>query len=128
MGQKRIKCFFQRGSYHSLEAAVQRRSEEKVFWKYATILQENTHAEVRFQKSCFATVDLLHIFSTLFLRISPNGCFWQLFSKPSIILIITLVLFCYPSEILMTFTDFKNFTFSYLCFLEICLRFLGNLL
>ena len=31
------------------EAATQGRSLEKVFWKYAAILQENTHAEVRFQ-------------------------------------------------------------------------------
>ena len=30
------------------EAATQRCSEEKVFWKYAGNLQENTHAEVRF--------------------------------------------------------------------------------
>ena len=28
----------------------------KVFWKYAANLQENTHAEVRFQKSCKATL------------------------------------------------------------------------
>ena len=31
------------------QAAVQRCSQEKVFWKYAANLQENTHAEVRFQ-------------------------------------------------------------------------------
>ena len=31
------------------EAAVQRCSEEKMFWKYAAILQENTHVEVWFQ-------------------------------------------------------------------------------
>ena len=31
------------------EAATQRCSFEKVFWKYASNLQENTHAEVRFQ-------------------------------------------------------------------------------
>ena len=31
------------------KAAVQRCSEEKVFWKYAANLQENTHAEVSFQ-------------------------------------------------------------------------------
>ena len=31
------------------EAAVQRCSWEKVLWKYAANLQENTHAEVRFQ-------------------------------------------------------------------------------
>ena len=28
------------------EAAIQRWSQEKVFWKYAANLQENTHAEV----------------------------------------------------------------------------------
>ena len=31
------------------EAAVQRCSLEKVFWKYAANLQKNTHAEMRFQ-------------------------------------------------------------------------------
>ena len=31
------------------EAATQRCSLEKLFWKYAADLQENTHAEVRFQ-------------------------------------------------------------------------------
>ena len=31
------------------EAALQRCSEEKVFWKYAANLQENTHAEMWFQ-------------------------------------------------------------------------------
>ena len=31
------------------EAATQRCSLEKVFWKYAANLQENTHAEVQFQ-------------------------------------------------------------------------------
>ena len=31
------------------EAVTQRRSYEKVFWKHAANLQENTRAEVRFQ-------------------------------------------------------------------------------
>ena len=31
------------------EAAFQGCSKEKVFWKYAANLQENTHPEVRFQ-------------------------------------------------------------------------------
>ena len=31
------------------EAATQRCSEEKVFWKYSANLQKNTHAEVWFQ-------------------------------------------------------------------------------
>ena len=31
------------------EAALQRCSYKEVFWKYAVNLQENTHAEVRFQ-------------------------------------------------------------------------------
>ena len=34
---------------HSSEAAIQRCSYEKVFWKYAANLQENTHDEVWFQ-------------------------------------------------------------------------------
>ena len=34
---------------HSAEATLQRSYWEKVFWKYAANLQENTHAEVRFQ-------------------------------------------------------------------------------
>ena len=38
-----------------LEAAHQTFSREKVFWKYAANLQ-NTHAEVFFQKSCFASL------------------------------------------------------------------------
>ena len=33
-----------------LKAAIQRCSYEKVLWKDATNLQENTHAEVRFQE------------------------------------------------------------------------------
>ena len=31
------------------EAGIQRCSYEKVFWKYAVYLQENTHAKVWFQ-------------------------------------------------------------------------------
>ena len=31
-------------------------SEKKVFWKYAANLQENTHAEMRFQQSCKVTL------------------------------------------------------------------------
>ena len=34
---------------HISEAALQRCSYEKVFWKYVVDLPENTHAEVRFQ-------------------------------------------------------------------------------
>ena len=33
----------------SAEAATQRCSKEKVFWKHAANLQENTHTEVQFQ-------------------------------------------------------------------------------
>ena len=34
---------------HSLEAGLHRAFWEKVVWKYAANLQENTHAKVRFQ-------------------------------------------------------------------------------
>ena len=75
-------------SYKGPEAATQRCIYEKVFWKYATNLQENTHAEVRFNKlqsnfieitfrdGCFPA-NLLHIFKTLFLRKPLGGCFWR---------------------------------------------------
>ena len=36
------------------EAALQRFSQEKVFWKYAANLQENTYTEVWFRESCKA--------------------------------------------------------------------------
>ena len=42
------------------EAAIQRSSLEKVFWKYAANLQENTLAEVWFQESCKATLMKSH--------------------------------------------------------------------
>ena len=41
-----MRCY---SRFSQSEAAVQRYSEKKVFWKYAANLQENTHAEVRFQ-------------------------------------------------------------------------------
>ena len=34
---------------HFIEAATQRCSKKKVFWKYAANLQESTHADVWFQ-------------------------------------------------------------------------------
>ena len=43
------------------EAALQRRSLEKVFWKFAANLQKNIHAEVWFQYSCFAILLKSHI-------------------------------------------------------------------
>ena len=38
-----------KSNYSDAEAATQRYSWEKMFWKYAANLQENTHAKVRFQ-------------------------------------------------------------------------------
>ena len=42
------------------EAALHRCSYKKVFGKYAANLQENTHAEDRFQQSCLANLLKLH--------------------------------------------------------------------
>ena len=63
------------------EAATQRCSQEKVFWKYAANLLENTHAEVRFhfieislRHGC-SPVNLLHIFRTTFTK---NTSWWLL--------------------------------------------------
>ena len=65
------------------EAARQRCSLEKVFWKNAANLQENTHAEVQSNfieitlwNGCFP-VNLLHIFRAPFLRTPFDDCFWN---------------------------------------------------
>ena len=65
------------------QAAIQRCSVEKVFWKHAASLQENTHAEVRFQSNFIeialrhgcTPVNFLHIFKALF---SKNTSGWLL--------------------------------------------------
>ena len=41
--------FYWSTTAESTEAALERYSWEKVFWKYGVNLQENTHAKVRFQ-------------------------------------------------------------------------------
>ena len=66
-----------------LEAALQRCSQEKVFWKYVTNLQKNTHVEVRSQEfsnfieislchGC-SPVNLLHVFGTPFPENTSGG-------------------------------------------------------
>ena len=44
----------------STEAVIQRCSYEKLFWKYAANLQENTHAELRFQQSRYGILLISH--------------------------------------------------------------------
>ena len=69
------------------EAALHGCYYKKVFWKYASNLQENTYAEVCFNKVALisrfqitlrhgSSVNFLHIFPEhLFLRIPLEGCF-----------------------------------------------------
>ena len=56
--------------YKCLEAAVQGCSSEKVYWKYAADLQENTHAKCNFIEISLrhwrSPVNLLHFFRTPF--------------------------------------------------------------
>ena len=40
----------------NIEAAIQRCSYKKVFWKYTANLQENAHTELQFQYGCFTTL------------------------------------------------------------------------
>ena len=73
------------------EAVLQRCSWEKVFWKYAANLQENTHAEVRFGLSCkqlywnrtsarvCSPVNLPHIFRTTFLKNTSGWLLLKIF-------------------------------------------------
>ena len=76
-----------------VEAAIKRCSCKNVFWKFAADLQENTHAEVRFQQRGKATLlrsqfgmgvvpKICYIFSEhLFLRTTLDGCFWRVYLK-----------------------------------------------
>ena len=68
-----------------IEAAVQRCSQEKVFWKYAANLQENAHTEVQsnfieitLRHRC-SVVNLQHIFRTPFPK---NTSGWLLLHDP----------------------------------------------
>ena len=56
-------------------AALRRGSSEKVLWKYAANLQQNTHTEVWFHTSAWTPMflNLLHIFKTLFYRNTSGG-------------------------------------------------------
>ena len=47
------------------EATIQSYSYEKVIWKYAANLQENTHAEVRFQVKHMTEIKPILICSVL---------------------------------------------------------------
>ena len=44
-------------------------SKKKVFWKYATNLQENTHAEVWFQWSCKAIMQCYDIMMNVMMSV-----------------------------------------------------------
>ena len=65
----------------SAEAAVQRFSEEKVFWKYAANAQENTHGEV-WEHTCrnrtlacvFPCTYASYFQNTFSLTVSVSGC------------------------------------------------------
>ena len=56
-------------------AALRRGSSEKVLWKYAANLQQNTHTEVWFHTSAWTPMflNLLHIFKTFFYRNTSGG-------------------------------------------------------
>ena len=63
-----------------IEGTLHRCSYKKVFWKYVANLQENTHVEVRLQKSYKAwhgcsTVNLVHIFRIPFPKNTYGGLF-----------------------------------------------------
>ena len=73
-----------------IEAAVQRFSQEKVFWKYAANLQENTDdlcwsvinnfIEITLRHAC-SPVNLLHIFRTPFLKKTSGRLLLSLLSS-----------------------------------------------
>ena len=59
------------------EAALQRFSYERVFWKYAANLQKNSHAEVWLRHGC-PLVNLLHIFRIPFHKNTYEGLLLQM--------------------------------------------------
>ena len=79
------------------EAAIQRCSHKTVFWKYAANLQDNTHAEVRFQIKLLCNfieialrhgcslVNLLHIFRTPFPQNTSRRLLLQLIRRMPIL-------------------------------------------
>ena len=83
-----------------------------MFWKYVANLQENTHAEIRFQYSLrhgCSPAKLLHIFRTPLLRTPLGGCFWKYklcFFNP----------FHSTSLFLYTLKILENFFKVFLCF------------
>ena len=58
--EKTLLQIFDRVLHVTPEEALHRCSYKKVFWKYTAKLQEITHAEMRFQWSCKATLLKLH--------------------------------------------------------------------
>ena len=89
----------QKTSHENLETALQRCSYKKVFWKYATNLQEKTHAEMWLLSNCIeimlwygcSPVNLLHIFRTPFYKNTSGGLlvkmqlyFWNLLGNRDI--------------------------------------------
>ena len=84
------------------EAATQRCSYEKVFWKNAPNLQENTHPEVRLcTRSCnfieiihrhaCSPVNLLHIFRTPFLKNTFGWLLLNIWFLPLFVLLLQLL-------------------------------------
>ena len=70
--------------YEYTGAALQRCSLEKVFWKYAANLQENTHTEITLQHWCFP-LNLRHIFGTPFSKNTSEGLLLKIKSNTSIV-------------------------------------------
>ena len=78
--------------WKNIEAALQRCSYKKMFWKYTANLQKNAPAEVWFQQSCLQfywnctsvwvfSCNILHIFRKKTGR--PEDCFWKYLTAQS---------------------------------------------
>ena len=80
-------CLLNNTVCHILEEVPQRCSSKKVFAKDATSLQENSNAEVYFQKSCFAEY--------FFLKTLLGDCFWCFYKET---LHFLYPLWCYTHE------------------------------
>ena len=79
-----------------LEAAIQRCSQEKVFWKHVANVQENTHAEVIeiTLRDGRSPVNLLNIFRTPFYKNTSGWLLVLVVTKPKLFLLLSSIHIC----------------------------------
>ena len=113
---KPIKVFGSICFRNKSEAALERCSYKKVFWRYASNLQKNTHAEVWFQSNFIemtlrhrcSPVNLLHIFGTPFPKNTSGGLLQENFIKSEFLEKRKTLVFCISTEVITWMCSVKK--------------------